>query len=460
MANPTWTPATPITQDHTVIIDLLGNVQQCSVSGVTGTVLPLFGSSVGLVTPDGTGEWTCIAVLSGASLPEELVGLPPPRFVNDADGLDPRAIVADMVLTWEVLTGRPLYPAQIEQLLVNLYAYREALTRNIVQYAGQQSLVAYSDFPNLDYLGALVGVTRLPASGASCTLEFTLIAGVLNQPYLRPAGTLVGTQDGAVQFGTQHDLVIPAGQTSGQVTAVATAVDTIGNGYDAGKVSVLLSPDALVSVANVDTTTGGAPLESTDALRLRIQRAPNKFSVAGPTEAYEEFAKIDATISQVRATTPAPGRVTLTVLGLISTQPATAGTQGTVPQSVLDAIAAAVSGIRVRPVCDTVEVVRASELSYSVDAIVTLRDGADVPSTEAALSSAATSFALRVARSLRSDVVPEEWIAVLGSLGGVYRVQLSSPAFRLLAPNEWANCTGISFTLLSRDGALLGQVSL
>jgi hypothetical protein len=50
------------------------------------------------------------------------VDLPTPSFVNDTDGLDATLVLNDMVTLFESYTGRTLYPAQVEQLLINLYA--------------------------------------------------------------------------------------------------------------------------------------------------------------------------------------------------------------------------------------------------------------------------------------------------------------------------------------------------
>jgi hypothetical protein len=72
--------------------------------------------------------------------------LPPPVFLNDADGLDPNLILADMVAAFQVAAGRTLQPAQVERLLINLYAYRESLVRNAIQYAGQQNLLPMPRF--------------------------------------------------------------------------------------------------------------------------------------------------------------------------------------------------------------------------------------------------------------------------------------------------------------------------
>ena len=139
----------------------------------------------------------------GAGIPN----LPPPTFVNDADGLNPNLILADMVAAFQAAAGRTLQPAQVERLLINLYAYRESLVRNAIQYAGQQNLLAFAVFPMIDYLGQLLGVTRLGAQGAATTLQFTL-QNALTLPYTIPAGTQAGTADGEFVFATGADLIV------------------------------------------------------------------------------------------------------------------------------------------------------------------------------------------------------------------------------------------------------------
>ncbi len=91
--------------------------------------------------------------------------LPAPVFVSDSDGTNPNLILADMIAAFEASAGRTLQPAQVERLLIDLYAYRESLVRNAVQYAGQQNLLAFAIFPMIDYLGGLVGVTSPAGAG-------------------------------------------------------------------------------------------------------------------------------------------------------------------------------------------------------------------------------------------------------------------------------------------------------
>ena len=142
----------------------------------------------------------------------------------------------------------------------------------------------------IDYLGQLLGVSRLARQGAVTTLQFTL-QNALTLPYTIPAGTQGGTIDGQFVFATGADLIVPAATTVASITATCTTAGPNANGYLPGQVNVLLSPNVLIaSVSNTVTTGGGSAPETDDHLRTRIQAAPNQFSVAGPAGAYRFFA--------------------------------------------------------------------------------------------------------------------------------------------------------------------------
>jgi phage-related baseplate assembly protein len=343
----------------------------------------------------------------GAAIPV----LPAPVFVNDANGLDPNLILADMVAEFEAAAGRTLQPAQVERLLINLYAYRESLVRNAIQYAGQQNLLAYASFPMIDYLGQLLGVTRLPAQGAVTTLEYNL-AEPLAVAYVIPAGTQAGTSDGQFIFATDTALTLPAGTVTGSVTATATAAGDGANGYLAGQISVQTNPSTLIeSVANSTISAGGSAPETDDHLRTRIQAAPNQFSVAGPEGAYRYFA-LSANPSVVDGAT------------------------------LLSSIQSQLSADTVRPLTDTVNVLAVTEVDYQISGTVTLYTDADPVSTMAAVNAQAQGFAIALASRLQRDIVPSQIIEAL-SVTGVYEVTLTAPNYTPLEPGQWANCTAI-----------------
>lgn len=372
--------------------------------------------------------------------------LPRPAFVNDADGLNPNLILADMIAAFQAAAGRTLQPAQVERLLINLYAYRESLARDAIQFAGEQTLLAFAVFPMIDYIGQLMGVARLGAQSAVTTLEFTL-QNALTLPYTIAAGTQAGTSDGQFIFSTTADLTIPTGATSGAVSAACTTPGAGANGYLPGQINILLSPNVLIgAVTNTQTSGGGAAPETDDHLRARIQAAPNQFSVAGPVGAYRFFALgVDPSIIDVEVVSPIPGTVNVYILtGPISAQPAPSPNSAGVANSALLAeVATKLSADDVRPLTDTVNALAVNEVDYQITGTVTLFSDAEPISTMNAVNTAAQGYALNLASRIQRDIVPSEIIAAL-SVPGVYQVVLTQPAYTQLSPGQWANCTAVT----------------
>ena len=118
-----------------------------------------------------------------------------PNFIDR----DAQKIVSELIAEYEQLTGKTLYPAQIERLWINLIAYRESQVRIGIQEAAKQNLVRYASKPILDYLGEPLGVYRLDPQPATTTLRFTLDEP-LETGFLIPAGTQVEDISGTVTF--------------------------------------------------------------------------------------------------------------------------------------------------------------------------------------------------------------------------------------------------------------------
>jgi phage-related baseplate assembly protein len=351
-----------------------------------------------------------------------------------------------MVAAFQTAANRTLQPAQVERLLINLYAYRESLMRNAIQYAGQQNLLAFAAFPMLDYLGELLSVTRLPAQSASATLQFTLTTP-LSISYTIPAGTPVGTSDGQFVFATLADLIIPAGTTVGTVLANATSPGLEADGYLTGQINVQLNPSALIEeVVNTTLSAGGTSPESDEHLRTRIQAAPNQFSVAGPEGSYRYFTlSTDPSIADAQIVSPAPGQVNVFVLtGPITLQPGASPNPTAIASGVLLAkVASKLNADNVRPLTDTVSVIAVTEVDYQIAGTITLYADADPASAMAAANTAAQDHAIALGSRIQRDIVPSQIIEAL-SVPGVYQVALTQPMYRQLSPGEWANCVAIT----------------
>jgi len=360
--------------------------------------------------------------------------LPPPEFVS----IDPAAIEADLVKRYEEKSGKTLYPAQVERLFIDQVAYAKSLILAAIQHAGEQLLVRYSSAPILDYLGDLVSTPRLLAKAAGSPLLFS--APVSTTARLIPAGTRVTTADGKVAFTTDQDVSIPAGASQATVKATCETPGSSGNGWAVGQINTIpeLPFDGL-SVTNSDVTGGGADEESDDRYRERIILAPEAYTNAGSRGAYRYHALavhqsiIDvAVLGPDDPNGPAEGNVALYVLmedGLPSAE-------------MLANVKAKVSGEKIRPLCDTVNTYAPAVVAWSIKARLTFFSSAERSVSLAAAQAAAEAYAADRRAAFGRDVVPEQVIAAL-QVSGVYRAELEFPAFAVVQPHQWANCTGI-----------------
>lgn len=360
-----------------------------------------------------------------------------PNFIERS----PATIEAEAIALYEQVLDKTLYPGQAEQLLLNALVYRETLTRIGIQDASEQNLVNYARGINLDQLGALLAVTRLPAAAAQVTIQFLRAAGPLAQ--LIPAGTRVAVE-GEVSFATLADAIIPANQTTVTAIAQATLTGEIGNGFAPGQITELLDAINGVTASNTTTSNGGATVESDDRYRERIKLAPNQFSVAGSSGAYEFWAlSADSTITDVAITNPVRGQVNvypLTTTGLPSTE-------------VKNAVQAVLDDDSVRPLTDSVSLLDPTEVAYDIIANITLYSSADSAILTAQLDAAAAAFVVRQDAKLGQDIVRSQIIAVL-SLEGVYSVELTNPAADVVViPSGWSHNSTVTINITgTNDG--------
>ena len=218
----------------------------------------------------------------------------------------PSSIYTDVVTGLEREVGEPLYPGDERRI------FGEALVAVLVAYvskandASRQTLLRYARGEVLDAIGERLGVERLRATPASCTIRLTLSA-TFDRAITIPAGTRV-TSDGTLYWQTSEACPIPAGSLTGEVEATCTTPGTAGNGVPAGAIATLVDMQPYVAeVTNVDETGGGDDgepytTEGDDRLRERIRLAPSKLSTAGPEQAYVYWAmSADAGIADVCA---------------------------------------------------------------------------------------------------------------------------------------------------------------
>jgi phage-related baseplate assembly protein len=353
-----------------------------------------------------------------------------PEFIER----DPNKIIAEMVAYYEAQTGKTLHPAQPERLLINTFAYRELLIRQGIQDAAVQNLVAFSTAPVLDYLGELVGVFRLPARAATCTLRFTLYVG--HTGVIIPAGTRVTSVDSRVVFRTISAEAVPAGVSTYDAAAECEAVGEVGNNFLAGEIRIILDPIPNVLLAsNSGTTGGGAETESDQNVRERIRLAPASFSTAGPTAAYIFHARsAHQSIIDVAITNPIPGQVN--VYPLVAVGDFT-------PAEVIEAVESVLNAENVRPLTDTVVVLSPSAAHYSIVANVQIYPDADPVAVQATVEGNLQAFAAERRARLGVDITDSQVLSKC-QIDGVYRAFLTGWTDVVIENTSFPVCDNIT----------------
>lgn len=127
---------------------------------------------------------------------------------------------------------------------------------------------------------------RLPAAVARGKIRVTIAPTFTD--FTLPAGSPLSTAGGEVNFATDGDLVIPAGDTVGEVAAVCTTAGVVGN-VPANTITILTGSNLSVqSVTNPLSFSMGSDGESDQAMKARF--VAYIASIARATPASLEYA--------------------------------------------------------------------------------------------------------------------------------------------------------------------------
>lgn len=362
--------------------------------------------------------------------------LPEVEFVTT----DTATIESEIITQYETLTGRTLAAGDPVRLFLLAIASIIIQQRAYINTAAQQNLLSYARGQYLDALGLYMNVSRLEASRAVTTIAFTLSQSLAND-YTIPAGFEV--TNGVVTFATDEDLIIPAGETVGTVSATCNASGGVGNDYLAGQIATIVTPLTFLATAqNITTTTGGAEVESDADYAERIRMAPNSFSVAGPAKAYifHTFS-VSSAIIDVSVASPTPG--------VVNVYPLLEG--GQLPSSeILDEIAEHLSADDIRPLTDDVHVLapETTEYTINVDYWINESDKSRADAIRAAVIEAVNTYKDWQQTKIGRDITPAQLIANVVNAGAarIDAATMQPDAFVHLDPDEIAQCTSVTVT--------------
>lgn len=355
--------------------------------------------------------------------------LPEVSFVET----DPEAIKAEIVSRYENAAGRTLATADPIRIFLLAVADEIIQQRVLINMAAQSNLLSYATGEYLDALGEYLLVSRLPASKAVTNIRFTL-SQALEEVYVIPAGTEI--TNGIVTFATDEELVIAAGDLTGDVSASCTVAGVAGNGYLPGQISTIVMPMTFVDLAeNTNATYGGADIESDEDYAERIRLAPNSFSVAGPIKAYVFYTQsVSSAIIDVSVDSPTPG--------VVNVYPLLEG--GVIPdQTLLDKVLEKLSAEDVRPLTDDVHALQAEAVTYTINVRYFIKnsDKNKAETIRTNVAAAVENYRLWQQGKIGRDIVPAELVRAVMNAGAARLDNTLSPnAFRELTKTQVAQC--------------------
>jgi len=338
--------------------------------------------------------------------------------------MDPNVIQSSIITAYEAIANRTLADGDPVRLFLLTIAEIITHQRTVINNAGNMNLLAYATGSYLDQIGALLAVQREAAAPAVVTLQYTISqaqAGILTIPqgYRVSVGSLI--------FATTAIASVPIGATTTTVTAQCTTAGTAGNNYLPGQITQVVDTFAFFqSVTNTTTSSGGADVETDSAFQLRIQQAPESFSVAGPAGAYEYWAKTaSSAIQDVSVDTPSAGVVDIRVLMAGGTMPTT---------TILNEVLAICSSNTIRPLTDSVTVNAPTAISYNVNVtyFIDATNSSLATAIQTAVQAAVANYQTWQSAALGTDINPSQLIYLMVQ-AGAKNINVISPVFTAVA---------------------------
>lgn len=319
----------------------------------------------------------------------------------------------------------PLYDSDPLTLTLKSMAMLYYMAMQVAERRALAAMLKSAEGAQLDNIGLPFGVKRNPATYATVTIRFTLSAEQKSVAMI-PQGTRIRTGAG-IYFATTEYAQIDIGKTSVDVLAKAEEVGAESNGIPPGVIDTLVDAIPFVAGAvNIDTSSGGADVESDDSLTRRIWLSPTTYSCAGPRDAYEFWAmSFRSDIENAIAISPRSQPCTAYIYFML--------TGGKMPsEKDISEMETFMMNEARRPMTDLVICKAPEEVEYSIDFTYYIgassKKNADIVQQNVAR---AVQEYQDWQRSIGRDINPMELIYRLRA-AGVKRVEMREPAFKVV----------------------------
>lgn len=368
---------------------------------------------------------------------------------------DTETLVNGLIMSYEKITGRTLYPADPARVFILWIADIILQERVIINESAKQNVPRYAEGNYLDSIAEIFKDTeRLQAAPAQTVLRF-YISDIQPSAQTVPKGTRA-TIGGEITFETTEAVTINPGELFADAAAVCitTAINadtgeetTIGekaNGFVPGQISQIVDPFPFYDkVENITTTSGGADREADKAFYERLRDSMESFSTAGPFGAYVYWAKTaSAKITDVKPTSPEPGVVDIRILL----------ENGEIPDDqMIQLVLDTVSADNVRPFTDYVKVSAPDIVNYDIDFtyFIPAQSESSAAVIQQKIKTALETYKKWQSEKMGRDINPSK----LGELlmnAGIKRVEIKAPVFTRIEDNAVA--------VLESENAIYGGV--
>ncbi len=356
---------------------------------------------------------------------------------------DTETLVNGLIMSYEKITGRTLYPADPTRIFILWIADIILQERVIINESAKQNVPRYAEGNYLDSLAEIFKDTeRLQATPAQTVLRF-YISAVQPSAQTVPKGTRA-TIDGEITFETTEAVTIKPGELFADAAAVCVTTEinpdtgeetTIGekaNGFVPGQISQIVDPFPFYEkVENITTTNGGANRETDKAFYERLRDSMEAFSTAGPFGAYVYWTKTaSAKITDVKPTSPEPGVVDIRILL----------ENGEIPDDqMIQLVLDTVSADNVRPFTDYVKVSAPDIVNYDINFtyFIPAQSESSAAVIQQKIKTALEDYKKWQSEKMGRDINPSK----LGELlmnAGIKRVEIKAPVFTRIEDNAVA----------------------
>lgn len=301
-------------------------------------------------------------------------------------------------------------PAEGDNLMLGFraFSYRELYLRAFFNSLAKAFFLSTASGADLDNLAeTLYGLYRLKGAKPYADMEFSL---TFSLPYdvLIPAGFELVDKTGSHFAKLFDDVVIKAGETS--TTGKIELQEEIA--YSKVKTEIQVSPLPYVQVKQLTDFINGSNPESDEEFKERIRVSFTNKSTAGSALTYKSFAlSADERIKEVKVLSPSAG-----VVDVVYYSPES-------DEIMQERIENTLNADDVRPLTDLVQVKKANEVLFDVEAELSIKSNTDAVS----VYNTAIESLKQLYFTIGEDVSIAKIIDAL-MVAGVEDVSLTNPA--------------------------------